>query len=432
MNILVIGSGGREHTICWKLAKSPLVDKVICAPGNAGIALDFECQNIGVEDFDKLANCAISNNCELTVVGPEVPLCGGITDYFYDKGLKVFGPTKAAAELEGSKTFAKNFMNKYNIPTAQSADFSNQKDAEEYIKQQFANCAKGVVVKADGLAAGKGVFVTSEESVALSAVADCFKGSFGQAGYNVLIEELLIGEEVSILALCDGKSIQALASSQDHKRLEDGDLGPNTGGMGAYSPAPVADDELMRIVQKEVLDNFLLGIQKENLDFKGIIYAGIMVTETGIKVLEFNVRFGDPETQAVLMRMKSDLCDAMLKTAEGKLSEVKLEWLDETAVCVVMASGGYPQSYKKGYAISGLKEAEKNGAVVFHAGTKLSGKDIVNIGGRVLGVTAKGADINSAIEKVYSAVNEITWEDVFYRKDIAYKALDRLKNKKEK
>ncbi len=425
MNILVVGSGGREHTICWKLNQSNLVNKVYCAPGNAGIELDFECVNIGVEEYDKLAKFAKNNNCELTVVGPEVPLCGGIVDFFNEQGLKVFGPSKEAANLEGSKVFAKNFMNKYNIPTATSADYTNEKDALEYIENQFSNGIEGLVVKADGLAAGKGVVVALDKQTALDAVENCFKGSFGNAGYKVLIEECLIGEEASILALTDGNVIKSLASSQDHKRLKDGDEGPNTGGMGAYSPAPVVDDKLMETIQKEVLDNFLKGINAENLDFKGIIYAGVMVTKTGIKVLEFNVRFGDPETQAVLMRLESDLAEIMLKTAEGKLEETELKWSEDTAVCVVIASGGYPAKYAKGFEITGLKEASEKGAIVFHAGTSLQEGKIVNTGGRVLGVTAKGCDIRKAIENVYDAVEKISWKDSFYRKDIAYKALER-------
>jgi len=428
MNILVVGSGGREHTICWKLNQSEKSDKIFCAPGNAGMALDFECVDIGVEDYDALLAFAKKNNCELTVVGPEVPLCGGITDKFHAEGLKVFGPTKAAAELEGSKTFAKEFMNKYNIPTADSADFTDQKSAEEYVNKQFESDISGLVVKADGLAAGKGVIVAFDKQTALDGVALCFEGSFGNAGYKVLIEELLIGEEASILALTDGKTIISLASSQDHKRLLEDDLGPNTGGMGAYSPAPVVDDALMAIIQEQVLDNFLVGIQKENLDFRGIIYAGIMVTKTGIKVLEFNVRFGDPETQAVLMRLESDLVDIMNKTAEQTLDKVTLKWNANPAVCIVMASGGYPGSYEKGYAISGLENANNENAFVFHAGTSTNDKkEIVNTGGRVLGITAKGANIKTAVANAYEAVNKISWKDAIYRKDIAYRAIDRIK-----
>jgi phosphoribosylamine--glycine ligase len=425
MKVLVVGSGGREHAICWKLLQSDSVKKLYCAPGNAGIAKDAETVNIAVDDLNGLADFAIENGIDFTVVGPEVPLCAGIVDVFKEKKLAVFGPSKDGAQLEGSKTFAKDFMNEYNIPTADSAWFEAKEGALGYIEEKFAEGAKGIVVKADGLAAGKGVVVAMSKEEALNAVKECFAGAFGSAGTRVLIEECLFGEEASILALTDGKTIIPLASSQDHKRLMDADEGPNTGGMGAYSPAPVVDDALMNEVNEKVLKNFLRGIQDKGLYFRGVIYAGIMTTEKGPKVLEFNVRFGDPETQAVLMRMKSDLAEAMLKTSQGKLDEVKLEWHDEPAVCVVMASGGYPGSYEKGYEITGLGEAAQTGAVVFHAGTSEKDGKIVNTGGRVLGVTAKGSDIKDAISNAYKAVEKISWTDVFYRKDIAAKAIDR-------
>lgn len=427
MKVLVVGSGGREHTMCWKFARSSMVEKVYCAPGNAGIANDAECIDIGVTELEKLADFAETNDIGLSVVGPEVPLCAGIVDVFRSRGLKVFGPDKEAARLEGSKTYAKDFMKKYDIPTAEAQDFSNKDEAIVYVKRKFSEGSEGIVVKADGLAAGKGVIVALKEQVALDAVEDCFEGVFGEAGSCVLIEECLFGEEASILALVDGNTIKSLASSQDHKRLLDQDGGPNTGGMGAYSPAPVIDldTELQKVVQEQILNNFLRGLQEEGLYFRGIIYAGIMVTQNGPKVLEFNVRFGDPETQAVLLRLESDLADIMLKTSEAKLDEVELNWSDDVAVCVVMASGGYPASYNKGHTISGLEDAEADGAVVFHAGTSLVDGNIVNTGGRVLGVTALGADIKQAIKNVYKAVDKISWQDVFYRKDIAYRALNR-------
>lgn len=426
MKVLVVGNGGREHAICWKLRQSPLVEKVYCAPGNAGIASVAELVDIQATDLEKLADFAAKNTIGLTVAGPEAPLCAGIVDTFRAKGLRIFGPDKAAAQLEGSKDFAKSFMKKYSIPTADSECFGTEAPALEYIKKQFEAGAKGIVVKADGLAAGKGVTVAMKEEDAVSAVKECFSGAFGSAGAKVLIEECLFGEEASILALTDGKTIIPLASSQDHKRLMDNDEGPNTGGMGAYSPAPVVTDSLMAEVQTQVLDNFLNGIREEKLFFRGVIYAGVMVTEKGPKVLEFNVRFGDPETQAVLMRMKSDLADAMVKTADGMLDQVNLEWFDEEAVCVVMASGGYPANYEKGFEIKGFADAESTGAVVFHAGTSLKDGKIVNTGGRVLGVTAKGKDIKSAIDAAYRAVGKISWDKAFYRKDIAYRALQRL------
>jgi len=426
MKVLVVGNGGREHAICWKLKQSPLVEKVYCAPGNAGIASVAELIDIQATNLESLADFAMKNDIGLTVAGPEAPLCAGIVNVFRSKNLRIFGPDKAAAELEGSKDFAKSFMKKYSIPTADSECFSAEAPALDYIKKQFSSGAKGIVVKADGLAAGKGVTVALKEEEAVLAVKDCFSGTFGSAGAKVLIEECLFGEEASILALTDGKTIIPLASSQDHKRLMDNDEGPNTGGMGAYSPAPVVTDSLMAEIQKSVLDNFLRGIKEEKLFFRGVIYAGVMVTEKGPKVLEFNVRFGDPETQAVLMRMKSDLADAMVKTADAMLDQVNLEWFDEEAICVVMASGGYPANYEKGFEIKGLAEAEATGAVVFHAGTSLKDGKIVNTGGRVLGVTAKGGDIQQAIDNAYRAVGKISWENAFYRKDIAYRALLRL------
>ena len=425
MKVLVIGSGGREHTISWKLAQSEMVEKVFCAPGNAGIALDIECIDIGVSELDKLADFAENNKIGLTVVGPEVPLCAGIVDIFNERGLKVFGPGKAGAELEGSKSFAKDFMNKHGIPTARSEVFTTEQPAIDYVNVEFDNGEKGIVIKADGLAAGKGVFVALCREDAVAGINECFSGSFGESGYRVLIEECLFGEEASILALTDGKTITALASSQDHKRLLDGDGGPNTGGMGAYSPAPVVDEALMAQVDELVLKPFLRGIQQDDLYFRGIIYAGVMVTDKGIKILEFNVRFGDPETQAVLYRLESDLADAMLKTAEGRLDEVELKWSEDTALCVVMASGGYPAAYEKGHEITGIDAADATEAKVFHAGTADKNGKIVNTGGRVLGVTAKGSDIVTARENAYAAVEKISWTDAFYRKDIAYRALDR-------
>ncbi|OGV31259.1 MAG: phosphoribosylamine--glycine ligase [Lentisphaerae bacterium GWF2_45_14] len=427
MKVLVVGNGGREHAICWKLKQSPLVEKVYCAPGNAGISAVAELVNIQVSDLGALADFAEKNKIELTVAGPEAPLCDGIVDVFRKRNLRIFGPAKAAAELEGSKEFAKSFMQKYSIPTADAESFTEQNPALDYIRRQFGSGAKGIVVKADGLAAGKGVTVALKEEEALQAVRECFSGAFGSAGAKVLIEECLFGEEASILALTDGETIIPLASSQDHKRLMDNDEGPNTGGMGAYSPAPVVTESLMAEIKRSVLDNFLRGIKEEKLCFRGVIYAGIMVTEKGPKVLEFNVRFGDPETQAVLMRLKSDLADVMVKTSDAMLDKVNLEWYDDPAICVVMASGGYPANYEKGFEIKGLADAESTGAVVFHAGTSLKDGKIVNTGGRVLGVTAKGKDISEAIKNAYRAVEKISWKKTFYRKDIAFRAFERLK-----
>ena len=417
MDILLIGSGGREHAICRTLAKSKLAGKIYCAPGNPGMAQIAECVNVP-SDNDSLANFATEKKVGLVVIGPEAPLCQGVADAVRAKGIPVFGPSGAAARLEGSKDFSKAFMMKYHIPTAAYASFSDAESAKAYVRKEYA-AGRGVVVKADGLAAGKGVIVASNEQEALAGVDECFSGAFGKAGYRVVIEELLIGEEASILALTDGKTIIPLVSSQDHKRLLDGDCGPNTGGMGAYSPAPVVTDELLAQVK------ILRGIQAEKLDYRGIIYAGIMVTANGPKVLEFNVRFGDPETQAVLTRFDGDLVDTLLKTANKELDKAQLVWSKDPAVCIVLASGGYPGTLQKGFEITGIEEAEKDGAIVYHAGTAVKDGKLVNSGGRVLGVTARGKDIREAVDKAYAAVGKIRWEGMQYRKDIAKRAFNR-------
>ena len=418
MKVLVVGGGGREHALVWKLQQSPQVEQVFCAPGNPGMK---NATPVAVSAIDELADFAASEGIELTMVGPEVPLCDGIVDSFRAKGLRIVGPDKKAAQLEGSKSYAKEFMARHGMPTAACGVFTEPEPALAYVRGQGAP----IVVKADGLAAGKGVIVAMTLAEAEEAVRDCFSGRFGKAGARVLIEECLFGEEASILALTDGKTIVPLASSQDHKRLGEGDTGPNTGGMGAYSPAPVMTDELWETINREVLDRFLAGCQADGLDFRGVIYAGIMVTESGPKLLEFNVRFGDPETQAVLMRLDSDLADALVATADGKLDEVELVWSDDPAVCVVLASGGYPASYEKGLPITGIEKAEATGAVVFHAGTKLADGELVNNGGRVLGVTARGADLRTAVDNAYRAVDCISWQDVCCRRDIAHRAFDR-------
>jgi phosphoribosylamine---glycine ligase len=424
MNILVVGNGGREHALCWKLAQSPKADKIYCAPGNAGTAKVAENIEIGVGELDKLAEFAITNNIDLTIVGPEAPLCDGIVNVFNSKGLKVFGPDKYSAQLEGSKCFAKDFMNRNSIPTAKSDSFTDRESALKYIETEMKN-VETIVIKADGLAAGKGVIIAETKDEAIKAINICFEGAFGSAGSKVLIEEFLYGEEASILAFTDGKSIISLVASQDHKRVGEGDTGLNTGGMGAYCPAPVVDDELMGKIKTKVLDNFLDGIQKENLNYHGIIYAGIMVTKQGPKVLEFNVRFGDPEVQAVMSLLDSDLVDIIEKVINEELDQAEINWKPGAAVCVVMASGGYPGSYSKGFEITGFEEAETNGSVVFHAGTSIKDGKIINIGGRVLGITATGKDISDALAKTYSSVDKIKWDGAFFRKDIAHKALNR-------
>ncbi len=423
MKVLVIGSGGREHALVWKLKQSPRVEKVYCAPGNAGIAADAECVDIGVGELEKLADFAEQNRIDLTVVGPEAPLCDGVVDCFRARGLAVFGPTKEAAQLEGSKDFAKAFMLKYNIPTAKAATFESEAPAAEYVKKEFASGAKGIVIKADGLAAGKGVLVADNEADALAFLHGCFDGAFGTAGAKVLVEECLYGEEASILALCDGKTIVPLVSSQDHKRVGDGDTGLNTGGMGAYSPAPVVNEQVWEKINTRILAPFLKGVQAEKLDFRGVIFVGIMVCDGEPKVLEFNVRFGDPEIQPVLRRFDGDWFDVLDKVAHGRLAEAELVWSEDPAVSVVLASGGYPGSYQKGFEISGLAEAAATGAVVFHAGTAFKDGKIVNAGGRVLGVSARGKTIAEAIDKAYQAVDKISFTGGFCRRDIGAKAL---------
>ncbi len=418
MNVLIIGGGGREHAIAWKIAQSPFAGKIYCSPGNPGMK---NVEAVPLTDLNELAEFALSHDIGLTMVGPEATLCAGIADIFRAKGLRIVGPDKIAAQLEGSKSFAKEFMRRHGLPTADAAVFTDEASALAYLKTKGAP----IVVKADGLAAGKGVVVAMTEQEAADAIHACFDGAFGAAGASVLLEECLFGEEASIIALCDGKTIIPLASSQDHKRAYDGDTGPNTGGMGAYSPAPVVTPELWKTIDQQILVPFLKGVQEDKLDFRGIIYAGLMITDKGPKVLEFNVRFGDPETQAILTRLKSDLLEALVAVADGRLSDVKLEWYDEPSVCVVLASNGYPGHYEKGKPISGLDDAEKTGAVVFHAGTKLADGQIVTNGGRVLGVTARGKDIAVAVQNAYKAVSCISWEGMQYRKDIAHRALER-------
>jgi len=423
MKVLVIGSGGREHALVWKLRQSAAVEKLYCAPGNAGIAADAECVAIGVEDLDKLADFVRSEKIDLVVVGPEAPLCAGAADVLRNCGVAVFGPGKAAARLEGSKDFAKEFMLKYGIPTARGEAFTTEDAALAYIASEFERGAKGIVVKADGLAAGKGVLVAEDRSSAEEFTKECFRGAFGTAGAKVVVEELLTGEETSVLALTDGKTIIRLASSQDHKRVFDDDKGPNTGGMGAYSPAPVVTPEVEKRIDEEILKPFLRGLAAEKLDYRGVLFAGLMI-ENGIpKVLEFNVRFGDPEVQPVLRRLEGDLGEILLRTARGELAGTQIGWSDEPCVSVVMASGGYPGKYAKGFPISGLEDAAKEGAVVFHAGTALKDGRIVNAGGRVLGVSARGKDIKTAIANAYRAVDRISFEGGFCRRDIGAKAL---------
>lgn len=416
MNILLVGSGGREHALAWKLQQSPLTEKLYCAPGNPGIRKAIP---VLADTPEELADFAQLNRIDLTMVGPEALLCQGIVDCFTDRGLRIVGPDRYAAQLEGSKSFAKAFMHRHHLPTAKAGCFDDLDAALTYLRREGAP----IVVKADGLAAGKGVVVAATVAEAEEAIRACFAGTFGAAGARVLLEECLFGEEASILALCDGKTIIPLASSQDHKRALDGDLGPNTGGMGAYSPAPVIDAAVMARIETEILHPFLAGVRQEMLHFRGVIYAGVMVTADGPKLLEFNVRFGDPETQAVLMRLESDLVEVLAATADARLHEITLKWSPDPAVCVVMASAGYPGNYEKGFPISGIEAAEAEGAVVFHAGTQCRDGQLVNAGGRVLGVSASGPTLRQAVDRAYAAVDKIHWTGAFYRKDIAHRAL---------
>ena len=420
MKILVVGGGGREHALVWKIKQSPLVTEIFCAPGNAGT--EDLAHNIPVAptDIEILLGIAMENQIGLTVIGPEQPLVMGMTEKFEAQGLKVFGPTSKAAKIEGSKTFAKDLMKEHNIPTADYQTFTDAGAAKDYCRGK-----NGLVIKADGLAAGKGVFVCNEEQEALDAVDQIMSAkAFGDAGSRVVIEEKLEGQEVSVLALTDGKHVTVLESAQDHKAIYDGDRGPNTGGMGAYSPAPVFTPELQKQVEETILKPTVAAMRDKDCNYRGVLYAGLMITDDGPKVLEFNCRFGDPETQPLMMRLQSDIVPALKACAEGTLDEVSLEWRKEAAVCVVMTAEGYPGVYEKGQVISGLDQAgQVPGVTVFHAGTDMPGSDIVTQGGRVLGVTALGADIKTAVESAYRGVDCIHWDGVHFRKDIGYRAL---------
>ena len=420
MKILVVGGGGREHALAWKISLSPLVDKLYCAPGNAGIAELAECVDIGAEDIGALLDFATSQSVDLTVVGPETPLTQGLADAFEKGGLKVFGPSAKGAEIEGSKVFAKKLMYRNAIPTAAFRVFDEARAAHHYVDATPGR----VVVKADGLAAGKGVLVTSSAEEAHAAVdLIMVERKFGAAGDRVIVEERLTGQEASMLAFTDGRTLVPMIATQDHKRALDGDGGLNTGGMGAYGPAPLITPALLREVEQRVIIPLVHALNRAERRYRGVIYAGIMVTPSGVAVLEFNCRFGDPETQPILMLMKSDIVPVLLAAAEGRLEETGVEWEPGAAVCVVMASGGYPGSYEKGKPIAGLDavKGEEN-VQVFHAGTALRDGQVVTNGGRVLGVTAKGADIHSARKAAYEAVGRIRFEGAHYRRDIAAKA----------
>lgn len=425
MRILLIGGGGREHALAWKLAQSDKVEKIFAAPGNPGIAMLKKCSciDLKLDDLEKVADYAEEESIDLTVVGPEATLVAGIADVFKRRGLPVFGPSKAAAQLEGSKAFSKELMAKYNIPTAFFKICEDMETAKAYVKEKGAP----IVVKADGLASGKGVVVAMTEEEALEAIKKMMGDhKFGNAGARVVLEEYMEGEEASLLAFTDGKTVVPMLAAQDHKRIFDNDQGPNTGGMGTYAPAPVMTDILRLKATERILKPVVAAMAKEGTPYQGCLYAGLMIKDDVIKVVEFNCRFGDPETQVVLPLLESDLAEIMLACATGTLDQADVAWSDKAAVCVVMASGGYPESYETGKVITGLAEADaQENTVVFHAGTKNAAGSIVTAGGRVLGVTAVDDNIRAARDRAYAAVENIKFDGAFYRKDIAWRALKR-------
>ena len=420
MDILVVGGGGREHTIVWKIAQSPLAGKIYCAPGNGGIAEIAECVDISATDIDGIVNFAKEKNVDLVMVAPDDPLVMGMVDALEKEGIRAFGPRANAAVIEGSKVFSKDLMKKYNIPTAGYEVFTESDKAIEYIKRQNSYPA---VIKAEGLALGKGVIIAQNEAEAVDGIKEIMEDKkFGDSGNRVVIEEFLTGPEVSVLAFTDGKTVKPMVSAQDHKRAYDNDEGLNTGGMGTFSPSRLYDAAKAEECMKNIFLPTIEAMNKEGRTFKGVLYFGLMMTDSGVKVIEYNCRFGDPETQVVLPRLKTDLVEIMEAVIDEKLADVDIEWEDNAAVCVVMASGGYPVSYKKGYEISGIKDAEDLGdIVVFHAGTKADNGKIVTNGGRVLGVTAIGNDLDSAIKHAYEGVSKISFKDEFHRNDIGIK-----------
>ncbi len=420
MKILVIGGGGREHALVWKIGQSPIVSKIYCAPGNGGIRSMAECVDIQATDINALSDFASKNQIDLTVVGPEQPLALGIVDHFRQLGLRIFGPSAKAAEIEGSKVFAKKLMKKFGIPTAAFEVFTDASSAKRYITEKNRPC----VVKADGLAAGKGAIVCPTVQEALSAV-DTIKNEFGEAGNSVVIEEFMEGEEASIFAVTDGEDYAVLPAAQDHKRIFDGDLGKNTGGMGAYAPAPVVTETIMTLVRKEIIEPTISAMAAEGRPYQGVLYCGLMLTQDGPKVVEFNCRFGDPECQVVMPLIKSDILDLLLASSAGEMKNFRLELHPRSAACVVMASGGYPDHYEKHKAISGLDRIDNHEALVFHSGTEWRNGKIVSTGGRVLAVTAESTMLAEAVRQAYSAIEKIHFDNAHYRKDIGYRALRR-------
>jgi phosphoribosylamine--glycine ligase len=425
VNVLIIGSGGREHALAWKCAQSKDVQEVFVAPGNAGTERERKVRNVDIaaDDIDGLLSFASKKNIELTIVGPEAPLVAGIVDRFNDTGIPCFGPTAAAAQLEGSKTFAKDFLARHQIPTAAYENFSDLAEALAYIRAQGAP----IVVKADGLAAGKGVIVAMTVAEAEQAATDMLSGNkFGDAGASIVVEEFLDGEEASFMVITDGREIVPLATSQDHKARDDGDTGPNTGGMGAYSPAPVVSKDIEARIMDEIIRPTLDGMRADKTNYLGFLYAGLMIMQDGTpKVIEFNCRMGDPETQPILMRLKSDLAAICWSTLEGTLGEHKAEWDERAALGVVMAAGGYPQSYAKGNPIKGLDDVDSDTQKVFHAGTAVKNDTVVSNGGRVLCVVGLGESVKDAAAQAYAAVDKIHWDDVFWRRDIGHRAIAR-------
>ena len=422
MKTLVIGSGGREHVLCWSLAKSPEIKKLFCAPGNAGIASQAECVPLDVMDFDSILQFCTEKDIDFTVIGPEAPLVSGLADRLEAAGIATFGPSAAAARLEGSKGFMKDLCARTGVPTAAYGRFNSLKDAMAFIEAGSAP----VVIKADGLAAGKGVIIAQTKDEAIAAAKDMFAGQFGDAGREVIVEEFLTGEEASYLALVDGEYVLPLETAQDHKAVGEGDNGPNTGGMGAYSPAPVMTPQLCERARSEIVEPLVKAMAADGVPFQGVFYAGLMIANGAPKLLEVNTRFGDPECQAILPRLESDLFTALRAVREGQLSKIELTWRDQPSLCVVMASKGYPESYTKGTIIRGIDAAEAaTNATVFHAGTSLVNGELTATGGRVLGITSLGSDITAAQEVAYRAVEMIDWPGGFYRRDIGWRAVGR-------
>ena len=422
MNILVVGSGGREHALAWAISASPLCDALYCAPGNGGIATVAECVNISGDDIDGLVAFCGEKAIDFVVIGPEQPLVDGLADRLRAEGIDCFGPSAGAAQLEGSKGFTKDICAKYNIPTAAYGRFADAASAKAYVEEQGAP----IVVKADGLAAGKGVIMAESNEQALTAIDEIFSGKFGDAGAEVVIEEWLRGEEISFFALCDGDNALPLVSAQDHKRVGEGDTGLNTGGMGAYSPAPIMTDALAEQVMDEIIKPTVAAMKAEGMPYQGVFFAGLMITDTGPSLIEYNVRFGDPECQVLMMRLKSDVLPALMACKDGGLAHLDLRWHDAAAMTVVMAADGYPGSYEKGSVIGNLDGAGASDDVeIFHAGTARDGETITAIGGRVLNVTGMGPDVQAARDAAYGAVEKVDWPQGFYRRDIGWRALQK-------